>query len=110
MFASLWLGILVARANFGAGVADSHVAHFGRTVYMTRTSVIFSLRSKKLSQSTDSPSGKPIENCKKTSIEEQRASLLGARTLLRAPGLTTRNKKVVGAPGIATRRGSWHRY
>ena len=29
------------------------------------------------------------------------ASLLGARTLLGAPGLTTRNKKLLGAPGIA---------
>ena len=29
--------------------------------------------------------------------------LLGARTLLRAPGLTTRNKKLPGAPGIAIR-------
>ena len=41
--------------------------------------------------------------------------LLGARTLLGAPGRTTRNKKLLGAPGIATRskdatRGSWHRY
>ena len=32
------------------------------------------------------------------------ASLLGARMLLGAPGLTvTRNKKLLGAPGIATR-------
>ena len=29
--------------------------------------------------------------------------LLGARTLLGAPGRTTRNKKLLGAPGIATR-------
>ena len=29
--------------------------------------------------------------------------LLGARTLLGAPGLATRNKKLLGAPGIATR-------
>ena len=28
--------------------------------------------------------------------------LLGARTLLGAPGLTTRNKKLLGAKGIAT--------
>ena len=43
------------------------------------------------------------------------ASLLGARMLLGAPGLTTRNKKLLGAPGIATRskdaaRGSWPYY
>ena len=31
------------------------------------------------------------------------ASLLGARKLLRAPGRTTRNKKLLGAKGIATR-------
>ena len=31
------------------------------------------------------------------------AVLLGARTLLGAPGLTTRNKKLLGAKGIATR-------
>ena len=31
------------------------------------------------------------------------ASLLGARTLLGAPGLTTRSKKLLGAKGIATR-------
>ena len=42
------------------------------------------------------------------------APLLGARTLLGAPGLTTRNK-LLGAPGLASRnkdatRGSWHRY
>ena len=41
--------------------------------------------------------------------------LLGARTLLRAPGLTTRNKKLLGAKGIATRskdatRGAWPYY
>ena len=41
--------------------------------------------------------------------QEQRASLLGARTLLGAPGLTTRNnklledKKLLGAPGHTTR-------
>ena len=29
--------------------------------------------------------------------------LLGARTLLGAPGLTPSNKKLLGAPGIATR-------
>ena len=29
--------------------------------------------------------------------------LVGARTLLGAPGLTTSNKKLLGAPGIATR-------
>ena len=29
--------------------------------------------------------------------------LLGARTLLGAPGLTTSNKKLLGAKGIATR-------
>ena len=33
---------------------------------------------------------------------EQRASLLGARTLLGAPGLTTRSKKLLRAKGIAT--------
>ena len=32
-----------------------------------------------------------------------RASLLGARTLLVSPGLTTSNKKLLGAKGIATR-------
>ena len=32
-----------------------------------------------------------------------RASLLGARTLLGPPGLTTRNKKLLGTKGIATR-------
>ena len=32
-----------------------------------------------------------------------RPLLLGARTLLGAPGLTTRNKNLVGAPGIASR-------
>ena len=32
---------------------------------------------------------------------EQRASLLGARTLLGAPGPTTRSKKLLGAKGIA---------
>ena len=32
-----------------------------------------------------------------------RPLLLGARTLLGAPGLTTRNKKLLGAFGIATR-------
>ena len=42
-------------------------------------------------------------------------SLLGARTLLGAPGLTTRNNKLLGAKGIATRskdatRGSWPYY
>ena len=31
------------------------------------------------------------------------ASLLGARTLLGAPGLATRNKKLLGAPGLTTR-------
>ena len=31
------------------------------------------------------------------------ASLLGARTLLGAPGLTTSNKKLLGAKGVATR-------
>ena len=40
---------------------------------------------------------------------------LGARTLLGAPGFTTRSKKLLGAPGIATRskdatRGSWPYY
>ena len=30
-------------------------------------------------------------------------SLLGARTLLGAPGLTTRSKTLLGSPGIATR-------
>ena len=51
-----------------------------------------------------------------------RKKVLGARTLLGAPGRTTSNKKLLvgartllGAPGIATRskdatRGSWHRY
>ena len=34
-------------------------------------------------------------------MKEWRPSLLGARTLLGAPGLTT-NKKLLGAPGIAT--------
>ena len=29
--------------------------------------------------------------------------ILGARTLLGAPGLTTRSKKLLGAKGIATR-------
>ena len=47
-------------------------------------------------------------------LQEERASLLGARTLLGAPGIATSNKKS-GAKGIATRskhatRGSWHRY
>ena len=32
-----------------------------------------------------------------------RPSPLGARTLVVAPGLTTRNKKLLGAKGIATR-------
>ena len=36
----------------------------------------------------------------------QRASLLGARTLLGAPGLTTRSKKLLGTKGIAT-NGAW---
>ena len=44
------------------------------------------------------------------------AMLLGARTLLGAPGVATRSKgAIIGAPGIATRskdatRGSWRRY
>ena len=37
------------------------------------------------------------------SYQEQRASLLEARTLLGAPGLTTRNEKLLGTKGIATR-------
>ena len=43
------------------------------------------------------------------------ASLLGARTLLGAPGRTTRNKKLLEPAGVATRskdttRGSWPYY
>ena len=42
-------------------------------------------------------------------------ALLGARTLLGAPGIATSNKKLLGAPGLTTRSkdatsGSWHRY
>ena len=36
-------------------------------------------------------------------ISRQARSLLGARTLLGAPGIATRNKKLLGAKGIATR-------
>ena len=48
-------------------------------------------------------------------LREQRASLLGARTLLGAPGITSRNKKLLvaslllGTKGIAT-RSKGHRY
>ena len=43
------------------------------------------------------------------------ALLLGAMTLLGAPGIATNNKKLLGAPGLTTRskdatRGAWHRY
>ena len=40
---------------------------------------------------------------RRPSVLGWRPWLLGARTLLGAPGLTIRNKKLLGAPGIATR-------
>ena len=50
-----------------------------------------------------------------TTSNKKLLSLLGARMLLGAPGLTTSNKKLLGAPGIATwsrdaTRGSWPYY
>ena len=41
--------------------------------------------------------------CQETFLRKGQQRLLGARTLLGAPGLTTRNKKLLGGPGIATR-------
>ena len=36
-------------------------------------------------------------------------TLLGARTLLGAPGIATRNEKLPGAPGLATSKGRYER-
>ena len=43
-----------------------------------------------------------LETKKKKRKKSLISLLLGARTLLGAPGLNTRSKKLLGAPGIAT--------
>ena len=49
------------------------------------------------------PGLKSVMSGRKKHRKVQRKETLGARTLLGAPGLTTRSKKLLEAPGIATR-------